>query len=155
MKLSKLLFGLLLMGPITPLAAMSLGDIGSDIYNNAKISFLDKAQVGWGWNLKHESNGGPMALLSIWEYRFLLLSAGWADATNQELEGAPAILGGVHVDKLVRLIAPNSSEAVRSVIPEVLRKGYDKLTVSYGPAYDLDRGEWTHFVGINMQFGGE
>jgi len=157
-----ILAGLLVLaaGPKPAYAGLSdiLKGAGNDIIENAKITLLDKAEIGWGWNLKNQTSGGaPMALLDVWEYRFLNLNTGWHDpfGKSEGRRGTPSILFGVHADKLARTIAPNSADLIKRLMPEPIRPVWEKITFSYGPGYDLDQGEWTHFAAVNFLFGGE
>jgi len=124
-----------------------------DIIANAKITLLERAEIGWGWNLSKRTPGAPMALLGIWKYRFLNLNAGWHDPLNSTREGTPSILIGVHVDELSRMLFPKSTEFIRGVVPDPLKPIWNILSLNYGPGYDLDEGEWTHFVAVNLRFG--
>lgn len=135
--------------------AFGPADLGKDIVDNSKITFLEKAQIGYGWDMSDpDSNGAQTALLGVYEYRFFQLNAGWFDPFSESNNGIPSILAGIHPDKIVRLIAPGMTETVRQVVPEHIRPLWDSLTISYGPGYDLNDGRWTHILALNLEFGG-
>ena len=131
----------------------SLSELGQDVVAQSKITLMDKAQVGAAYNLKHDDQLSHMAVLGIWQYRFLSFNAGWSNVFDAEHSGVPALLAGFSIDKATRLIAPGMSDSVQAVIPQAIRPFYDKLVLSYGPGYDLDRGEWTHFLCLSLEFG--
>lgn len=148
---------LLAVGP-KPCFAVTLkeafSNAGHDFIVKSKLTFLEQAEIGWGWNLREDTNGSPMALLGVYQYRFINVNLGWHDPFTADRDGIPSILAGLHLDKLVRTIAPGSSDFVKNLVPSAIRPVWEILTVSYGPGYDLDRGLWTHFVAVNFMFGG-
>ena len=157
---SVILAGLLFLaaGP-RPAFAVTLkeafSNAGRDVVANSKVTFLEQAEIGWGWNLRDDSHGSPMALLGLYRYRFVNLNAGWHDPFTSGRTGAPSLLVGIHLDGLARTIAPNSSDFITSIVPAAIRPVWNILTVSYGPGYDVDRGIWGHFLAVNFRFGGD
>lgn len=150
-----MLFVLASMFTVSSAWASVFGNLAGDLVKNSRVEFLKSSQIGWSWDLKADNDGAPIALLNIWSYRFIVLSSGWADPFNDEDQGFPSIMGGIHIDKLVRTIAPNWSDKVKSVVPSAIAPAWDALVLSYGPAYSTDRGEWSHIAAVNFMFGGE
>jgi hypothetical protein len=152
-----------MFGPLEPVSAITFRELWTtakdDVIAESKLALLEQSQIGWGWDLKKDDNGGPTALLDIYQYRFVIASFGWS---NPSANNIPIIVAGFHIDKLVRQIAPRSADKVRDVIGNAfsgaLLPVWDILTVSYGPGWDLDKQPKhaiTHFVTINFQFGGQ
>lgn len=132
--------------------AFGPSDIWSEIVSNSKAKLLNGAQLGYAWNLSKEDSG-PIGLAELYQYRFLVLGAGWTSPFPNDKKGAVIATVGVHLDKLTRLIAPNASDVVKSIMPAMIQPVWDKLTFSYGPGYDFDTKELTHLVAVNFEFG--
>ena len=123
-----------------------------EVVDNSRLRFMESSQLGYAWIL-NEDVSGPIALMDLYQYRFIVLGAGWTSPFPSEKKGAVVGTVGIHLDKLTRLIAPNASDTVRSVIPAIVRPAWDMLTLSYGPGYNFDTNAVTHLVAINFQFG--
>lgn len=149
MKKTLLAVGLLLAA-CAPSFANPLLD---EIVDNSKLQFLKSSQLGYAWILNEETSG-PIALLNLYQYRFIVLGAGWTSPFPTNTKGAVVGTAGVHLDKLTRLIAPNASDTVRDIMPKVLRPAWEMLTFSYGPGWNFDTSTLTHLVAINFNFGG-
>lgn len=145
----KLFLGLAVLLTSVPAFANPLVD---EVVENSRLRFMEASQLGYSWNLSNEESG-PIALLDLYQYRFIILGAGWTSPFPSEKKGAIVGTVGVHLDKLTRLIAPNASNIVRSVVPAVVRPAWDRLTLSYGPGYNFDTERFTHLISVNFQFG--
>lgn len=133
--------------------ALTPTEIGQDIVNQSRITFLKQAQLGWGWNLKQDDAGAPTAILGIYSYRFISANIGWHDPYNQADGYYPSPMVGVALDGLTRAIAPDFSDQVKGYVPAVLQPLWSQLVISYGPLYQVSRGEWSHMLAVNIQFG--
>lgn len=151
--MKKLLISAILVLSATFAKAATVSELGQDVVDQSKVTFLKEAQLGWGWSLKEEDGGAPTAILGIYSYRFLSLNIGWHEPYNKEESYCPSPMIGVSLDKLTRQIAPSFSDTVKGYVPALLQPFWSQLVVSYGPLYQVNKGEWGHLLAVNINFG--
>ena len=150
--MKKLLLAVLLCGWAGSLRAYSFGDIKNDVIAQTRWTILESATPGYFYDLNSgQSHGGFITKVS--EYRFLTLDAGWVTPIDPNLDGTIVLGGSIHVDKLVRLIAPDKTEElVGKFIPQTAMGFWEKLTIGTYAAHDWDNGEVQYGLYSGLEF---
>ena len=151
--MKKLLFTVgLMLGAVGFARAYSFGDLKNDIVEQTHWTILESATPGYFYDLKDgQSHGGFVSKIS--EYRFITLDAGWVTPFDPNLNGSVVLGGSIHIDKLVRLIAPESTESlVQRFVPASAMGFWEKVTIGSYIAHDVDYSDFQYGLYSGLEF---
>lgn len=157
MKKLYILIGLLMMFPKTGNAGV-LSNIGSDLYNNTRVTLLQSAYPAYFYDLGAGSSKGSQGgvIDHVITYKFISADMGWRSAFDG---GAGFGVGGVGIqlDQLASLVLPTAVKYVNSIIPPSAQGFWQALFVGLDTGWDTETGAFRYafHTGINFAWGNQ